>query len=284
VNVWGVTEADLSLLVSRFGVQLKAGRLPRPRSREIVLSEALALNRGLDIGDVIGEAANEETEATASTYDGIPVEMEVVGLLSSGDLWLGFASYEYLEGHELTASWPVHLLVVPVEGRKTNLDQWLGERVASAETEVTTYDMEQRHHQELTRQIVVLFAVLEAVIALVAAGALATLNFIFFEQRREEFGILNALGRSRAWLVLRSVRETGSTVLLAWLIGGAVYVLVLIYVQGAIYTPKGLSLNLLDPTPWLFTLPIPLVIVGAGAGVTSWVVSKLDPVSVIEKR
>jgi ABC-type lipoprotein release transport system permease subunit len=284
VNVWGVAEADLSLLMSRFGVELTAGRLPRPESHEVVLSEALALNRDLDVGDAIGGTANEETGAAASTYDGIPVEMEVVGLLSTGDLWLGFASYEYLEGHELTASWPVHLLVVPVEGRKTNLDGWLEERVASAETGVTTYDMEQRHHHEMTRQIVALFAVLEAVIALVAAGALATLNFIFFEQRGDEFGILNALGRSRVWLVLRSVRETGSTVLLAWLIGGAVYVLVLIYVQATIYTPKGLSLDLLDPTPWLFTLPIPLVIVGAGAGMTSWVVSKLDPVSVIEKR
>jgi hypothetical protein len=72
--------------------------------------------------------------------------------------------------------------------------------------------------------------------------------------------------------------------MLAWLIGAAVYGLLLVYVQAAIYTPKGLSLDLLNATPWLFTLPIPLVIGGVGAGMTSWVLSKLDPVSVIEKR
>jgi ABC-type lipoprotein release transport system permease subunit len=284
ISIWGVTEEHLPLLMSKFGVDLKEGRLPRPRSNEVVLSEALALNRGLRVGDAIGGTVNDGPEATASTYDGIPTGMEVVGLLSSGDLWLGFASYEYLASHELTASWPVHLLVVPAEGHKASVDGWLEERVASARTDVNTYNMEQSYYQEMTQQIVLLFAVLEAIIALVAAAALATLNFVFFEQRREEFGILNALGRGRVWLVLRSVRETGSTVMLAWLIGGAVYGLLLVYTQAAIYTPKGLSLDLLNPTPWLFTLPIPLVIIGVGAGMTFWALSKLDPVSVIEQR
>jgi ABC-type lipoprotein release transport system permease subunit len=284
INIWGVTEEHLPHLMSKFDVDLIEGRLPRARSNEVVLSEALALNRGLQVGDVIGGAARDETEPAASAYDGIPTEMEVVGLLSSGDLWLGFASYEYLNSHEMTASWPVHLLVVPAEGHKAAVDAWLEESVASAQTEVKTYATEQSYHQELTWRLVLVFAVLEGIIALVAAVALATLNFIFFEQRRQEFGILNALGRSRVWLVLRSVRETGSTVALAWLIGAAVYGLLLLYVQANIYTPKGLNLDLLDPTPWLFTLPIPLVVVGVGAGMTFWIVSKLDPVSIIEKR
>jgi ABC-type lipoprotein release transport system permease subunit len=284
IDIWAVTEEHLTLLMSHFGVDLREGRLPRPRSNEVVLSEALALNRGLEVGDVIGGAVHDEVELTASAYDGIPAEMEVVGLLSSADLWLGFASYEYLESHELTVAWPIHLLVVPAKGRKAAVDAWLEESVASAQTEVKTYATEQSYHREMTQQIVLLFAVLEAVIALVAAAALATLNFVFFEQRREEFGILNALGRSRVWLVLRSVRETGSTVMLAWLIGAIVYGLLLVHAQATIYTPKGLSLDLLDPTPWLFTLPIPLVVVGVGAGLTFWIVSKLDPVSIIEKR
>jgi len=43
----------------------------------------------------------------------------------------------------------------------------------------------------LTATIGVAFALLESLIALVAAVALAALNYIFFSQRREEFGILD---------------------------------------------------------------------------------------------
>ncbi len=284
INIWGVTEEHLPILMDVFDAQLMEGRPPRPRSNELVLSEAVALNRDLHVGDVIGRLVDGEDGADQTSFDDIPTEMEVVGILASGDLWLAFASYEYLASHALTASRPVHLLVVPVEGRKAIVDGWLKESLASSQTEVKTYDTEKRTHQEMTQRLVLLLVVLEAIIALVAAAALATLNFIFFAQRREEFGILSALGRSRVWLVLRAVRETGSTVLLAWLVSVAVYVSLLICAQAVIYTPRGLRLDLLNPTPWLFTLPIPLVVVGVSAGTTSWVLSKLDSVTIIERR
>jgi ABC-type lipoprotein release transport system permease subunit len=91
---YGVSENDLPDLIDLYGVHLKEGRLPRPRSNEIVLSEAVAVNRGLHVGDTVGRPVYE------LDY-GIPTEMVVVGILAPGDLWLGFASYEYLESHEL---------------------------------------------------------------------------------------------------------------------------------------------------------------------------------------
>jgi hypothetical protein len=42
--------------------------------------------------------------------------------------------------------------------------------------------------------------------------------------------------------------------------------------------------NLYNLTPWLFTLPIPLAVVVASAGTISWMLSRLDPVAVIERR
>jgi hypothetical protein len=43
-------------------------------------------------------------------------------------------------------------------------------------------------------------------------------------------------------------------------------------------------LNFLNLLPWLFTLPIPLAVIGVGAGTISRTLSRLDPVSVIERR
>ncbi len=285
VNIYGVSEGDLPVLMDLFDVQLVEGRMPRPRSNEIVLSRVTALNRGLRVGDAIGRPVQERnSEDNPLIADDIPIEMVIVGLLSRDDLWLGFASLEYLQSHELTASRPPRLLVVPAEERKGKLDAWLEGSVASAQTRVYTHDAERRELEEVMRLVILLFAAVESIIAIVAAVALAALNYIFFAQRREEFGTLHAIGRSRPWLVFRTVKETGSAVGLAWLVGAVVCVLGLIIVQVAVYTPMGLNLDFFSFAPWLFTLPIPLAVIIVGAGTIARTLRRLDPVAVIEMR
>jgi hypothetical protein len=284
VNIYGVAKDELPALIDLFGMHLVDGRLPRARSNEIVISEAVARNRGLHVGDTVGRSVQESDEADPLISDDIPTEMVVAGLLSPDDLWLGFASFEYLESHELTSSRPVHLLVLPAEGRKDELDAWLEESVASAQTDVDTYGARRREFRQLTQSMLLLFAAVESIIALVAAIAMAALNYIFFAQRREEFGTLHALGRSRPWLVLRTVKETGSVVAVAWLIGAAVCVAGLVCAQATIYAPRGLSLDFFNPVPWLFTLPIPLAVIAVGTGTIARTLSRLDPVAVIERR
>ncbi len=304
-NIYGAAEDDLPVLVDLFGMQVQQGRLPRPRSNEIVLSESVALNRGLRVGDRIGVPAHERGEFELLDVDDVPTEMVVVGILrqaqdgslqsqaersrsgqtlSSDAMWLGLASYEYLESHELCASRSVHLLVAPADGRKAELDTWLEGSVASAQTSVTTYDVEYREHRGIVQGLVVGFAVVGCVTAIVAAIAMATLNYIFFTQRREEFGNLHAVGRSRLWLVLRTMKETGSVITVAWLAGAVICCIGLICFQAFVFAPKGLSLNFFNPVPWALTFPVPLAVVAVGTGTIARMLRKLDPVAVIERR
>jgi ABC-type lipoprotein release transport system permease subunit len=304
-SIHGAAEGDLPILVDLFGMQVEQGRLPHPRSNEIVLSEPVALNRGLHVGDRIGVPVYERGEFELLDVDDVPTEMVVVGILrqaqgkslrpraersrsgqtlSSDAMWLGLASYEYLEGHELTSSRPTHLLVVPADGRKDELDAWLEGSVASAQTNVTTYDVEYREHRQAVQGLVLGFAVVGCVTAIVAAIAMATLNYIFFTQRREEFGILHAVGRSRLWLILRTMKETGSVITVAWLAGAVICCIGLICFQALVYAPKGLSLNFFNPVPWMLTFPIPLAVVAVGTGTIARMLRQLDPVAVIESR
>jgi ABC-type lipoprotein release transport system permease subunit len=280
VALYGVPQDDLPPLLDRLGMDLVDGRLPRAQSNEIVISEAVAQNRGLHLGDVVGGAQEDEDLLLGS--DDLPAEGVIVGLLSRDDLWLGFTSLDYLTSHEMTASRPVGLLVVP-EAR-SELDPWLRENVASAGIEVTTFRSVQSLYRETRASLFLLLAAVEAIIALVAATSLAALNTIFFSQRREEFGILNAVGRSRLWLIARSAVESGSVIALAWLLGAAVSVAALLALQAGVYAPMGLSLDLGDPVPWLFTLPIPLAVVAVGTAITARTLFKLDPVSIVERR
>jgi ABC-type antimicrobial peptide transport system permease subunit len=281
VRIYGVSEDDLPILLELFGLQVQEGHLPQPRSNEIVVSAAMAANRDLHVGDVIGgETGND----SALIVDNLPTEMVIVGILSPDRPWIGFASYEYLRSHELTSSRSPRLLVIPHEGQKQTLDSWLKESIDSTQTRLTLYDVQARDYREMTTSVVITFTLLECMIAAVAAVALATLNHIFFTQRREEFGILNAMGHSRRWLVLRTLKETGSVVGLAWVAGAVLCGVGLLGMQSLVYAPRGLTLDFFSLAPWLLTTPVPLAVALASVGTIAWMLSKLDPVAVIERR
>jgi ABC-type antimicrobial peptide transport system permease subunit len=298
--LFGVSQEDLPLLLDLYGVTVEEGRLPQPRTNEIVVSRGIAVNRSLGVGDVVGRPAYE------LDHD-IPIEMEVVGILSTpsvpgspvtsalgeafplllpapDDLWLGFASYEYLSNHELYTSRSVDLLIVPREGRRAELDRWLEDTVASDQVLVLTHGKLMQSHRQDVQLLLLLVSLVEGLIAIVAALALAILGYIFIAQRQEEFGILAALGHSRRWLVVRTLGESVAVVIVAWLMGAVVCLGGLIYLHAGYFVPKGMSLDFFNPVPWVSTLPLPLTIVLVSAGLVIWMLSRLDPVSIIERR
>ncbi len=281
VNMYGVAADDLPALLELFDMQVVEGRLPQPRTNEIVISRALALNRGLAVGDAIGRPVQEREGSTIE--DDIPGEMVIAGLLSRDDVWVGFASREYLENHELTAARPLHLLVVPVAGRKAELDDWLTTAIASPQVKVNSYAVSWTRHQQAQQGVAVAFGAVEFLVTAVAAVALAVLNYILIAQRRQEFGTLHALGHSRLWLVGRAVNETAIVVGLAWVASAVLCTLGLFGLQMLVYAPRGLNL-LVDSTAWLLTLPIPLVVLAVAAGTVVRTLGRLDAVAVIERE
>ena len=94
----------------------------------------------------------------------------------------------------------------------------------------------------------------------------------------------HALGYGRPQLVWRALRETGLTTGAAWAISVVACLGGLLYMQFGVYAPLGLRLNLLNGTPWLFTLPIPAAVLAAATGTVARTLSRLDPVSIIERR
>jgi ABC-type lipoprotein release transport system permease subunit len=281
VEIYGVSEANLPTLLETFGAQVQTGRLPRPRSNEIALSAAVAVNRGLHVGDVIGQ----QNQADAGlVHDDIPVKMVVVGLLAPEHPWFGVASMEYLQSHELVSGRSVRLLVVPQPGRQEEAARWLEESVASNEIGVTTYATAAHDYRELMASLTLTFALLEGMIAIVAAVAMVTLNTIFFIQRKDEFGVLNAIGHSRRWLIGRTLKETGSITGIAWLIGAGLCGVGLLGMQGFLYAPRGLTLDFFNVVPWAFTAPLPLSVILASTLTVGRMLRKLDPVAVVERR
>ncbi|HSR32280.1 MAG TPA: FtsX-like permease family protein [Anaerolineae bacterium] len=291
IPVYAVREQDLPILLNVYGLRLGEGDMVQPRSDQIILTGALARNRNLILGDAIGHPVHER--------DGMPTELTVVGLLDSTDptlveragydvppmpRWAGFASYEYMDGHERYTDTPTNLLVIPVEGHEAEMEVWLEETIASPRVRIETLGSSYRFWQTNVQTAQATLAVGSAILSVVAGLGLAIMNYVFVTQRRDEFGALHAMGYSRAALIARTLRESVGIAVVAWLVGAAVCIAGMFYAQATLYTPLGTSLDWTNLAPWLSTLPIPLAVVVASAGTVTWTLSKLDPVAIIERR
>ena len=114
--------------------------------------------------------------------------------------------------------------------------------------------------------------------------ALAVLNYIFISQRHPEFGVLHALGYSRLQLVGRVLRETAFTLGAAWGLSAIIGLAGMLYLRFGVFASLGLRFNLFNLVPWLYTLPIPVVVLVVTTGTTAQTLFKLDPVAIIERR
>ena len=285
VETYSIAAEDTAYLVDLYHLQLAEGRLPRPNTNEIVLAWTAAKNRNLKVGDVIGNR-DHPTYAGAPT---LPSDLVVSGIFAQAEnraeeTWLSFMSQEFVNHYRNDWKTDLSLLVVPKAGQKAALDTWLENEIASNQREVSTHGKNQANFQKQERSVLLTFLLMESVIAAVAAIALAGLNYIFVTQRQAEFGVLNALGFTRLHLVWRVVQETAFTTGAALLLSVALCAVGLLYMQFGLYAPLGLRVDFFNPTPWLFTLPIPVAVLAASAGTIAWVLSRLDPVSIIERR
>ena len=57
-----------------------------------------------------------------------------------------------------------------------------------------------------------------------------------------------------------------------------------LFYQSNVCVRMGSRLDLLNLRPWLFTFPIPLAVVAASTGTIARMLSRLDPVAIIERR
>ncbi len=285
VETYGITAEDMIYLVELYSLELAEGRLPRPNSNEIVIPWTAAKNRNIQVGDVIGDRDHPiYPDAPA-----LPSELVVSGIFARAedpaqDAWLSFMSQEFVNNYRSDWKTDLSLIIVPKSGQKAMLDAWLESQIAGERRIVLTYSKQQLWFREATNMALFTLSLMESIIALVAALALAGLNYIFVTQRQTEFGVLNALGFGRLHLVWRVARETLFTTGIAWLVGLLGCAVILVYLHYGLYVPAGLRLDFFNPTPWLFTLPIPVAVLVVSAGSVGWALSRLDPVSVIERR
>lgn len=273
--IYFIDENDYLTVLNQFQLELVEGTLPQKGSNEIALTTKLAKNKGLTIGSEFGNSLDPN--------DTIPGEYVVSGLLESNTISLGIGNVAFVNQKPSLIS---YYLVAP----KENFENQVVTDLKKLKSEYPTISFETfeslNNRLELSfRSLDIIFNIVLAVIVTVISTSIGLLQIIFFMQRANEYGLLAAIGYSRFFIIRKSVFEVAVIVMGSWVIGLLGTHIMFTILNNYLYIPRAyLPLTLFNPALLIYSLPVPVVISIFSLVPIVWQLTRMDPVSIIERR
>ncbi|MCC7434079.1 MAG: ABC transporter permease [Methanoregulaceae archaeon] len=272
--VLGMKRDDLEYFLNKLGAERVEGRLPESGKPEVVISEPVARNLGLRLGD------NLLSPDTQEMYSPLPVK--VVGIAQTTE-WLMFNDITYQQENHFP---PIENVLVFGKDLETQdkIDRWAYEEFRGERAQVLAYFQLEENTQEMFS---ILYRILDVVIGtlvLVITFMMGMQMNIYQSQRLVEFGLLQAIGYTKRQLIQRVFLETAIVIVSGWLLGVGSALLLLNVVKRILMDPRAFALNTLDQVSILYTVPIPIAITIVAVLTVTRRFRKFDPVGVVERR
>lgn len=272
--VIGLKQGDMKFWLSRQNATQVNGRLPLAGKPEALISEPVARNLNLKLGDSLLKPDDNESYS--------PYPVKIVGIAKT-DMWLMMTNYEYIKANHFP-NVDVMLAFAGNLKDQEKLDRWAEKAFKGERAQVFAYHQLEKQTDEMFSILYKILNVVIATLVLVITLMMGMLINIYQSQRLVEFGLLQALGYTKKQLLGRVMRETVSVVTFGWAIGVAIAYLLLRLTKAILMDPKAFALNPLDATAFLYTVPIPLAILVVASLTVIGRFRKFDPVSVVERR
>lgn len=271
-----IREADRDYFMKKQGINLVQGRLPQNDLTEIAVNKDIAKNRNIKIGDKIGDSINK--------FDTIPREYEVVGILDGESLISIMSINENIfpnykdEKSILNRSF----YVFSKEGKKASMDNYIA-NLPKDKVAATTKDNAIRSFNKGSSilKVIDIIAILSIVVMVITVGSSKFAQYI---NRKDEFGVLNAMGFNKNQILFKTFKEVTIVNLWGFILGIALGLIIStvlakilwapLGVKGFIFTPKGLIVSMLIP---IFTILFSIIPINN-------LINKLDPIKMIEKN
>lgn len=281
--VLGVSPEDRDYLLKRVGTGLIEGRLPAEGMPEAVISEPLARNKKVKVGDTIAGPTD------AGGISGSPVPVKLVGILK-GPVWIAFTSKAFCDATFITTPRttvfttknPSDLFALN-EDLLPHMDKAAG-LLAPSKVQLLSFQNLVAELRDSLSSMYLIMAIVNGTVIFVIALMSGMLSNIYFTQRIAEFAVLAAIGYQRARLLARVVGETALLTALGWALGAAITLVVMAYFKEAVFEPRGMLINPRDLFAYRYTIPIPISITLFAVATIAVRLMRLDPVTIIERR
>jgi ABC-type lipoprotein release transport system permease subunit len=274
--LFGLDKPCRELLLQRCGLKLVAGRMPAEGAPEVVISDLVAKNLGLKIGDIISKPNSQDSYA--------PIPLRLVGLLH-GPVWLGLTSKSLADTYSpFTFTGYMAFAPTASQAAQRRLDAAVERVLDKGKARIWKFAGLVEETQSALSNLYLILNIVVGIIVFAISFVCGLLSNIYFTQRLPEMATLSAIGYTRGYLLRRATGETALLCLFGWLLGGLLTVGMLWLIRIVAMEPRGLLLNAFDPRAFLFTLPLPITITLFAVVTIGLRLAALDPVSIIEHR
>jgi ABC-type lipoprotein release transport system permease subunit len=270
----GLNDADLRYYVHRQQVASMEGRLPIQGAPEAFITEPVAKNLKLKLGDtLLGPDVDDNYS---------PKNVKVVGIGHS-DRWLMLTSIEYLREYHFP---PIDfaMITAPNLAEQSKLDHWAEDYFKGKKAQVLAYHQIEKNTQEMFDTLYKILNVVIGTLALVITFMMGMLMNIYQSQRLVEFGLLQAIGYTKKQLLRRVLFENVGVIVLGWVLGLVVAYWLLELAKVVLMDPNAFALDTTDPLAYAYTIPIPFAILIVAIATVVLRFRKFDPVSIVERR
>lgn len=267
-QVFFVSPANLDLLMEQLKFTLYQGRLPLVGAKEILLSEKLADNKGLKIGDQIGKAVNAREK--------LPGSYKIVGIIK-GTSMLGLGFLDPSKALDVEA-----LLMIPKPGQLTDMNRMIR---SIPKDQLGFWDIDKAivNYEASENTLNTIFGVLSMSILFVMAFAAGNASYSHYFSRRYEFGLLQSMGYTRRQILIRVTKEIVLLNLFSLFLGFLLGLFTIIIMKVTVFDPKGYPFVYLQTDGLLKATSILLCTTLFGLIPAGWLLSKVNPMIIIEK-
>ncbi|HEX5324667.1 MAG TPA: ABC transporter permease [Capsulimonadaceae bacterium] len=273
---FGLSSADRNYVLGLSGDHLSTGRWPQPGKPEAVLAEGLVRNKKLKLGSIVAGPRDQGGIA------GTPVPVRLVGILS-GPTWIAFTDKKFVDVG-LPFQPRVALVTARDPSKLAALSARLDHLIDRTQVQVLSYHNLVRDLRHSLEAMYLIMTLVNAMVILVVALMSGMLSNIYFTQRISEFATLAAIGIRRATLLWHAVSETAIVTGIGWVIGMTVTWILMALFKGRLFEPRGMLINPCDQLALFYTIPIPFIITAFAVATIAYRLSRLDPVTIIERR
>jgi putative ABC transport system permease protein len=273
-SIFGLSPEDIEYVMEKHNISLKEGRLPLENHKEVALDYRMSKNKKVRIGDKIGNSIEKN--------DSLNGEYTVVGIVE-GASYLSFMPYSTtitaISANDTIIA-KNSILVFPKDNNMKEVDKLVLSLPKSEVTVMTLSRMIKRYNDSASFiHTLDMICILAIIVMVISVGSS---KYVQIFSRKQELGILNAMGYTKAELMKKAFLEVlivnmiGFTlgIIFGWLCS----VLINNGAFGAVggvsvyFSTKALLMGLYIP---LFTTLFTLIPVNR-------MISKLDPIVMIE--
>ncbi|WP_066023233.1 MULTISPECIES: ABC transporter permease [Clostridium] len=267
---------DMNYFIVKAHDNIMSGRLPKDGKNEIAVHYDEAKNQKIKVGDIVGKKTK-----LLNDIDG---DYKVVGIIGGENLIsLMSANEDSMPNYENNEKSNTDgFIIVPKSGHINEMNKFI-EKISGKQVEVYTLNnlKDQFDKAENNLGMFNIFIIASIFLMVVTVGSSRCIQFL---NRKEELGILNAIGYSKRKILKRSLIEVLETNALSYILGLIFGIGMSLLWKKYVFEASGAVGIVFNLEAFVIALYIPLFTALFTIVPINVMISRLDPINMIEEN